>query len=79
MSSERDKAINAILDRAIRDKKRVFGFSSLRASCGLVQNGLVPPEVDRLTVENDKEWTSIPTSEVIPCRERAKPKVRKYH
>ena len=56
----RAQAVNAVLMRASADKKRVFGFSSQKASCAEVAPGNVPDEWDRLCVEGDAEWTSIP-------------------
>jgi hypothetical protein len=59
--SDRAHLIHTILTRAIADKRRrVFGFTSQKASCAEVLRGAVPDEWDRLCVEGDAEWTQIP-------------------
>ncbi len=64
--TERNTIINAILDRAKLTKRKVFGFSSEKASCAQLGTGKkekVPPEWNRMCVEGDDRWTYLPSFE----------------
>lgn len=59
---DRQAVIQAILARALQAGRKVYGFSSAKASCAEVRGGKVLPEFDRLCVEGDTEWLVIASS-----------------
>ncbi len=64
--TDRDRAIRDVLARANAAGRRVFGFASEKASCAEVVKGRIPDEWDRLCVEGDAFWTSLPAREPEP-------------
>ncbi len=60
----RDQAIQRICTRAGLAKKKVFGFSTGKASCAeLNAKAPVPDEWDRMCVEGDVEWLNLPSTQ----------------
>jgi hypothetical protein len=69
VTGERARIIAGVLARAARSGRRVFGFTSARPSCAMLDAKLksvtaVPWEWDRICVEGDEEWTPMPRGEV---------------
>jgi hypothetical protein len=59
----RSLALRELFARAVSGRRRVFGFSSRRASCAEVRKGKVEDGWDRFCVEGDATWTVVAVDE----------------
>ena len=72
--TDRDRVLRAVLTRAKKAGRVVYGYSSEKASCAEldVKKG-VPETWDRICVEGDRVWTVVPVAEE-PWELNARPK-----
>jgi hypothetical protein len=66
--NEREKVIREVFARAKKSDRRVFGYSSDNGRCAEAVR-VAPDEWDRICVEGDRRWTSLP-----PAKEATKGK-----
>lgn len=53
---ERSLVIRQMMGR----KRRMYGYTSSRAGCHLIEKGKVPIHFDRICCEGDERWTKLP-------------------
>lgn len=61
--TSRGAVLDALVLRAKRSGKRVFGYCSRKADCAEMPKKGIPDDWDRACVEGDEVWAYVPAAE----------------